>query len=90
MTQETRDIIYNKKAEELNKDEVEFLNQLISKKFLGENFWYVSVFGILGGLLIPLLFSSKFSFLHHEHVVSRDLLILGFHGFVFLRSLENV
>ena len=59
MTQETRDIIYNKKAEELNKDEVAFLNQLISKKWAGVNFWCISVFGILAGMLIPSIFSSS-------------------------------
>lgn len=57
--QEIRDTIYNKKAKELNKDEVDFINQLINKKLTGMNFWYVSIFGTLAGLLIPSLLSSS-------------------------------
>lgn len=57
MTQETRDIIYNKKAEELNKDEVGYINILLNKKWAKTNFWFLSIFGTLAGFLLPLILS---------------------------------
>ena len=55
MTQETRDVLYNKKAEELNKDEIELIEQLIAKKWAGNNVWIATIFGTVLGILLPLI-----------------------------------
>lgn len=53
MTQETRDIIYNKKAEELNKEEIGYINQLSYKKTAGFNFKLIAIFGPIVGFALP-------------------------------------
>lgn len=57
MTQETRDILYNKQAHELNIDEVEYINLLLKKKWARSNFLFSAVFGTLAGFLLPLILS---------------------------------
>ncbi len=54
MTQETRNVLYNKKPEELNKDEVDYINSLLRKKSARFNFWFISIIAPVMGLLVPL------------------------------------
>lgn len=58
MTQEKRDIIYNKTANELSKEEAEYIQELINKKYKKMaciNFWSCALVGPIAGCLIPLL-----------------------------------
>lgn len=54
MTQEIRDVIYNKTAEQLNKDDVNYIYSLLKKKSAGFNFWFAAIVSPLMGVLVPL------------------------------------
>lgn len=55
MTQEIRDVIYNKTAEQLNKDEVDYIYSLLKKKSAGFTFWFAAIVSPLMGILVPLV-----------------------------------
>ncbi len=54
MTQETRNVLYNKQAHELNKDEVDYIYSLLRKKRAKFNFWFISIMAPFMGLIVPL------------------------------------
>ena len=54
MTQEIRDVLYNKQAHELHKNEVDYIYSLLKKKFARFNFWFTAIVSPLMGVLVPL------------------------------------
>ena len=84
MTQETRDVLYNKQAHELNKNDIKLINTLINKNDSAITAKVLSVFGSFAGLTASLflefLFQGPINLVSAISCTGIGLLVGGVYG----------